>query len=142
MRRLTLLLFVALLCIADRPTAQQTLDMKGIKPKVKLEEVVSGHLAELNGKFKVRVSELTFEPGGYLGEHHHVGPGIRFVASGKLTFTQAGNATIYQAGDYFYESGNVVHTARNKTKSPVRVVFFEILPAEWNGPSVIPPKAY
>jgi hypothetical protein len=28
------------------------------------------------------------------------------------------------------------------TKSPARVVFFEILPAEWSGTSLIPPKAY
>ena len=142
MRRLMPLLFVALLNVADQSAAQHKVDTKGITPKVKLEEVISGHLAELNGKFKLRVSELTFEPGGSLGEHHHAGPGIRFVASGKLTFTQAGTSTIYQAGDYFYESGNVVHTAVNKTKSPVRVVFVEILPADWRGPSVIPPKAY
>jgi quercetin dioxygenase-like cupin family protein len=85
---------------------------------------------------------VTFEPGGSLGEHHHAGPGIRFVVAGKLTFVQAGKPTIYQAGDYFYESGNVVHTASNKTTSPVRVIFVEVLPTPWAGPSTIPPKAY
>lgn len=142
MRHLALLLVAALLNVADQSAAQQKPDSKGIAPKIKLEEVVSGHLAELNGKFKLRVTEVTFEPGGYLGEHHHVGPGIRFVLSGKLTFTQAGKSTIYQAGEYFFESGNVVHTAHNKTRSPVRVAFVEILPADWNGPTVIAPKAY
>lgn len=143
MRRPTLLvLFAALLAVADHPAAQSALDIKGIKPKVKLEEIVSGHLAELNGKFKLRVTEVTFEPGGHLGEHHHAGPGIRFVALGELTFTQAGKVTTYRAGDYFFESGNVVHTAQNKTKSPVRVVFVEILPMEWKGSSLISPRAY
>ena len=136
------MLFVALLAGADQSVAQPRVDAQGITAKVKLEEVVSGHLAELNGKFKLRVSELTFEPGAHLGLHHHVGPGIRYVVSGKVTFVQAGTATIYEAGDYFYESGNVVHTAQNKTKAPLRVLFFEILPAQWTGPSVIPPKAY
>ena len=142
MRRLTPLLLVALLSVADQSRAQPNVDTKGITPNVKLEEVISGHLAELNGKFKLRVTELTLAPGGYLGEHHHAGPGIRLVVSGKLTFTQAGKPVIYQAGDYFYESGNVVHTAHNQTNSPVLLVFVEILPAAWQGSSVIPPKAY
>jgi hypothetical protein len=42
----------------------------------------------------------------------------------------------------FYESGNIVHTAHNDTRSPLRVLFVEVLPADWKGPSVIPPKAH
>jgi hypothetical protein len=38
---------------------------------------LSGPLSELNGKFKLTVTELTLDPGGYVGEHNHVGPGIR-----------------------------------------------------------------
>ena len=122
--------------------AQQKVEAVGITPAVKLEEVVSGHLTELNGKFKLRVTELTFAPGASLGVHHHAGPGVRLVLSGELTFTQAGKATTYRAGDYFYESGNVVHTASNATKAPVRVAFFEVLPVQWSGPSLTPPRAY
>jgi quercetin dioxygenase-like cupin family protein len=142
MRRLTVLLLAALLHVADHSVAQQRVDIQGITAKVRLEEVLLGHLAELNGKFKLRVTELTVQPGGFLGEDHHAGPGIRLVASGRLTFTQAGKATIYQAGDYFFESGNVVHTATNQTGSPVRVIFVEVLPVDWQGPSVIPPRAH
>jgi quercetin dioxygenase-like cupin family protein len=141
MPRLAPMLFLALLIAADDSVAQQKVEMRSITAKVKLEEVISGHLTELNSKFKLRATELTIQPGGYLGPHHHVGPGIRFVASGKLTFTQAGKATIYEAGGYFYETGNIIHTAENKTTSPLRIIFFEILPAEWTGPSLIPPKA-
>lgn len=118
----------------------QKVEATGITPQVKAEEVISGHLTELNGKFKLRVTEVTFEPGAHLGAHHHAGPGMRYVVSGTLTFVQAGKATLYQAGDSFYESGNVVHTAHNKTSSPVRLMFFEVLPADWAGPSVIVPK--
>jgi quercetin dioxygenase-like cupin family protein len=63
------------------------------------------------------------------------------VLSGRVTFTEGGSSTVYQAGDYFYESGNIAHTAKNKTKSPLRMIFFEILPADWTGPTVIPPKS-
>ena len=142
MKRFTLILSVVLLGVAHHSVAQQKVDIKGITSNVKMEEVIYGHLADLNGKFKFRVSELSFEPGAHLGAHHHAGPGIRYVVSGRLTFVQAGKETIYQAGDFFYESGNVVHTAHNKSKQPLRVVFFEILPAQWASPSVIPPRSF
>jgi hypothetical protein len=54
----------------------------------------------------LQASEITSEPGGYTGEHHHVGPGIRYVASGTLTFEQEGKTTTYKTGDYVYEAGN------------------------------------
>jgi quercetin dioxygenase-like cupin family protein len=142
MKRVTPLLFLVLLSGADHSAAQTKVDARGITSKVRIEEVISGHLAELNGKFKLRATEVTFAPEADLGVHHHVGPGIRYVLSGKLTFTQAGKATIYQAGDYFYELGNVAHTAQNKTKAPLRVLFIEILRADWAGATVIPPKSY
>jgi quercetin dioxygenase-like cupin family protein len=141
MKRLVPLLFVLLLIGADRSTAQAKVDARGITSKVRIEEVISGHLAELNGKFKMRATEVTFAPGGELGAHHHGGPGLRYVLSGRVTFTEGGSSTVYQAGDYFYESGNIAHTAKNKTKSPLRMIFFEILPADWTGPTVIPPKS-
>lgn len=142
MTRFLPLLLVALLSVADHSGAQLPVDAKGITSKVKLEEVISGHLVELNGKFKLRATEVTIAPAGHLGVHHHGGPGIRYVISGKLTFTQGGKTTTYSAGDYFYESGNIAHTARNDTKAPLRLAFIELLPAGWAGPTVIPPKAY
>ena len=39
--------------------------------KVKHERVISCHLTELNGKYKLRITELTFEPGGHAGERQH-----------------------------------------------------------------------
>ena len=76
MVRFTLLLFVALLGAAGRLAAQESVEMRGIASAVKLEEVVFGHLTELNGKYKMRATEVTFAPGGYLGVYHHVGPGF------------------------------------------------------------------
>ncbi|MGA7532990.1 MAG: cupin domain-containing protein, partial [Pseudolabrys sp.] len=115
MVRFTLLLFVALLGAAGRLAAQESVEMRGITSAVKLEEVVFGHLTELNGKYKMRATEVTFAPGGYLGVHHHVGPGIRYVLSGEVTFTEGGRATVYKAGEYFFETGNLAHTAENKS---------------------------
>jgi hypothetical protein len=63
------LLLVALLDGADRLAAQETVEGRGITSVIKLEEVVYGHRPELNGKFKMRATELTFAPDAYLGVH-------------------------------------------------------------------------
>src|SRR5215204_946396 len=92
--RLMLVLFWVVLAGADR-LAAQTVEARGITSEIKLEEVVFGHLAEINGKFKLRATEVTFAPGAYLGVHHHVGPGIRYVLSGEVAFTEGGQTTVY-----------------------------------------------
>ena len=74
---------------------------------------------------------MTFASDAYLGVHHHIGPGIRYVISGEVTFTEGGQSTIYKAGEYFFETGNLAHTAQNKTNSPLRILFVEILPKDW-----------
>jgi len=107
MVRFTLLLFVALLGAAGRLAAQESVEMRGITSAVKLEEVVFGHLTELNGKYKMRATEVTFAPGGYLGVHHHVGPGIRYVLSGEVTFTEGGRATVYKPASTFLKRGTL-----------------------------------
>lgn len=140
MKPLALVLFVALLQFTGYSFAQQKVDRKGTASTVKLEQVVSGYLTDVNGKYKLQVTETTFEPGGYVSQHDHAGPGMRYVVSGELTLVQEGKATTYKAGEYFYEAGNIGNAASNKTKSPVRVIVFEILPADWKGGSAIPPK--
>jgi quercetin dioxygenase-like cupin family protein len=141
MSRLTLLLLVALLGGTDRLTAQESVETRGVTSAVKLDEVIFGHLTELNGKFKLRATELTFAPDGYVGVHHHIGPGIRYVISGELTFAEGGQETVYRAGEYFFETGNLAHTAQNKTNLPVRVLVVEILPKDWMAPAMIAPKS-
>ena len=138
--RFTLLLFAVMLSGVTRLSAQESVDVRGIGSTMKLEEVIYGHLQELNGKFKLRATEVTFAPGGYLGVHHHAGPGIRYVLSGEVAFTEGGQTTIYKAGDYFFETGNLAHTAENRTDLPLRILFVEILPKDWGGATVIPPK--
>src|SRR5215467_1245987 len=102
MMRIVFLLIATLLSGADRLAAQEQVEARGVK-------------SEVNDKFKVRATEFTFAPGALLGAHHHVGPGIRYIISDELTFTEGGVSTTYKAGDYFYETGNIVHTAENKT---------------------------
>jgi quercetin dioxygenase-like cupin family protein len=128
--------------LPPREAAAQTpagkVDTKGLTAKIKFESVLSGYLTELNGKYKLRVTELVLEPGGYVGEHHHKGPGIRQVTSGYMTYVLPDKTLVYGPGDFFFESGDVNHTAQNKTDAPMVHVLFEILPADLQGPSIMP----
>jgi quercetin dioxygenase-like cupin family protein len=141
MRHLTLLLLVTLLGGTDGVAAQDAVETRGVTSAIKIDEVIFGHLTELNGKFKLRATELTFAPDGYIGVHHHVGPGIRYVISGELTFAEGGQETVYKAGEYFFETGNLAHTAQNKTNVPLRILVMEILPKDWTAPAMIAPRS-
>ena len=130
-------LVAALVCGAEMPSSGKV-GKAGMESKTAFEHVISGHLSELSGKYKLRVTETTYAPGGHIGEHHHSGPGVRLVQSGELTYVQGEKTTVYTTGDYIYESGDVTHTAFNKTNGPVRILNFEILPVNWQGASPTP----
>jgi hypothetical protein len=84
---------------------------------------------------KVVMEEMTVpsEPG--------IGPGIRYIISGELTFAERGQETVYKAGEYFFETGNIVHTAQNKTNVPLRILVVEILPKDRTAPAMISPRS-
>lgn len=113
-------------------------DTKGLVAKIKFEAVLAGLLSELNGKYKLRVTELTLDPGGHVGEHNHVGPGIRQVTSVHMTYVLPDKAALYGPGEFFFESGDINHTVFNKTDAPMVHVLFEILPEDMKGPSLVP----
>ena len=122
---------------AEQPPVVES---EGKHGKIKLDEVIAGHLTELNGRYRLRVAEVTYDPGGHIGSHHHVGPGIRCVTAGQLTYVQPDKTTVYRAGDCFFESGAVSHTAHNATEKPVVLLNFQLLPAAWSEGSAIPPR--
>jgi len=49
--------------------------------------------------------------------------------------------TVYKAGEYFFETGNIVHTAQSKTNVPLRILVVEILPKDWTSPAMISPRS-
>jgi quercetin dioxygenase-like cupin family protein len=115
-------------------------DTKGLVARIKFESPIEGFLDQINGKYKLRVTELTLAPGGHVGEHNHVGPGIRQVTSGYMTYVLPKETIVYGPGDFFFESGAINHTVFNRTDQPMVHVLFEILPVELKGPSLIPVK--
>jgi len=111
MRRFTLLLLVALLGGTDRLAAQETVETRGIRSEVKIEEVIFGHLTELNGKFKLRATELTFAPDGYVGVHHHVGPEFDIFFPARLHLLREARRRSIKQATIFLKQGTS-HTPR------------------------------
>lgn len=138
-------IFTLLVSLCWVPTAfgQEAVkvDTHGLMAKIKFEHVLAGFLTELNDKYKLRVTELILEPGGHVGEHNHVGPGIRLVTSGHMTYVLPNKTVTYGPGEFFFESGDVTHSVYNKTDAPMVHLLFEILSADLKGPSLIPPKS-
>jgi quercetin dioxygenase-like cupin family protein len=139
---LAILPLIGLAARADEAAAQTTgspvkVDTNGLVAKIKFEAPLAGFLNDINGKYKLRVTELTLAPGGHIGEHNHVGPGIRQVTSGYMTYVLPDKTIVYGPGDFFFESGDINHTVFNKTNEPMLHVLFEFLPVDLNGTSLI-----
>lgn len=113
-------------------------DTKGVTATILYEAPINGgHVAELKGAYKLRVTEIAIAPGGYVGDHNHLGPGIRQMTQGEMKYILPDRTVIYGMGDFFFETGDVSH----RVESPVRSkhLLFEILPIDVDGPSLIPP---
>lgn len=102
-------------------------EKQGVTSKVTIEAEVDGLTA---GKYNMLLFHVVWEPEGFVGEHTHGGPGIRWLASGSLTITEEGTK-IYKAGDYYFEPAGS-HMARvdadKSRKSDLYI--FTIAPAE------------
>ena len=115
-------------------------EMKDVHPELRFEQVISGHVRDLNGRYKFRVSEVTYEPGGFVGDHNHPGPGVRVIMAGEFTYAKGDKTVVYKAGDAFFEPGDMTHRAYNRGNGILKVMSIEIVPADYNGPAVIPPQ--
>jgi quercetin dioxygenase-like cupin family protein len=123
--------------------ADETLkvDTRGVTAKILYEAPIDGgHLPELKGKYKMRITEITIAPGGQVGDHNHLGPGIRQMTVGEMEYILPDKTMIYRAGDFFFETGDVSHRVNNKTSAPNTHLLFEILPLDLKGASLIVPK--
>lgn len=114
-------------------------ESKGLHSTIKFEQVLSGHLTDVNGKYKLRIGEVVLDPEGYVSEHQHRGPGIRVITADELTIVENGKTRVYKTGDYFLEPGNITNAANNKGKVPLTNLQFELLPADLKGGSSFVP---
>jgi len=123
---------------ADEPLK---VDTRGVTAKILYEAPIDGgHLPELKGKYKMRITEITIAPGGHVGDHNHLGPGIRQMTVSEMEYILPNKTMIYRAGDFFFETGDVSHRVNNKTSEPNTHLLFEILPLDLQGASLIIPR--
>jgi quercetin dioxygenase-like cupin family protein len=116
-------------------------DTKGVTAKILYEAPINGgHLPELTGKYKLRITEISIAPGGHVGDHNHLGPGIRQMTVGEMEYIMPHMTSTYRAGDYFFETGDISHRVINKSGVANTHLLFEILPADLKGPSLILPR--
>lgn len=121
---------IALACLLSIGVAKADgVDLKGFHAKVLAELSDLGHLSELNGKYRIRVTQVTMDPGGYMHAHHHLGPGLRCIQTGEMKYEIGGKTTIYKPGDCFTETGAMTHESSNIGSVPVVLLNFELLPA-------------
>lgn len=145
MRRKTILCVGIVLCLvislAHRNTGGQTrVETKDVQAVQRFEQVISGHVTELNGKYKFRVSEVTYQPGGFVGDHNHAGPRVRVIMAGEFTYVKGDQTIVYKAGDAFFEPGDMTHRAFNRGNAILKVMNVEIPPADFRGSALIPPQ--
>lgn len=130
--------FQAFLLLNAKSQEPLKVDTKGVTAEILHEAPISGgHVAELKGKYKLRVTEIAIAPGGYVGDHNHLGPGIRQMTEGDMEYIMPDRTVTYRMGDYFFETGDVSHRVESPSLS--KHLLFEILPIDVHGPSLIPP---
>lgn len=114
-------------------------DTKGVTAKILYEAPISGgHIGELKGRYKLRFTEIAIAPGGYVGAHNHLGPGIRQMTVGEMEYILPNKTVTYRTGDYFFETGDVSHRVINQSNEICKHLLFEILPVDLGGASLIP----
>jgi quercetin dioxygenase-like cupin family protein len=99
--------------------------------------ITGGYTAQVEGikiKFKgpvdVAVVHVTFQPGGTLGWHSHLGATLVAVKSGTVTRVNAGGCDpqSFSAGQGFAEDPTLVHVALNKSSEPAETYVTFIVP--------------
>ncbi|HKQ25752.1 MAG TPA: cupin domain-containing protein [Burkholderiales bacterium] len=116
-------------------------DTQGVTAKILYEAPINGgHVPDLKGKYKMRITEITIAAGGHVGDHNHVGPGIRQMTAGEMEYILPDKTVIYRTGDFFFETGDISHRVNNKTAEPNSHLLFEILPMDAKGASLILPR--
>jgi quercetin dioxygenase-like cupin family protein len=91
---------------------------------------VDGIKVKIKGPVDVAVVHVTFQPGGTLGWHSHLGATFVMVTSGTVTRVNADGCTSesFSAGQGFFEEPNAVHMALDKSSEPAETYVTFIVP--------------
>ena len=138
MHRYILTLLVVLLSLTSATGQEPVKGYQGSVAKSKL-KACRRLLDELNDHYKLRVTELTLAPGGHVGEHNHVGPGIRLVTAGSMTYVLPDKTVVY--GPVSSRIGGCQSYRLQEDRGTDDTFPLRILPSDLKGPSFMPVKA-
>jgi quercetin dioxygenase-like cupin family protein len=84
------------------------------------------------GKYVLRMTEYSMEPGGKVASHTHKGPGLRYVLEGAIAieFNKGDKVETYHAGQTYFEPAGFHYGGYNAGSGRTRVIIVELLPAE------------
>lgn len=129
--------------VAAQPAQSESLrvDTEGVVARILFEAVIDGgHVPEFVDKYKLRVTEIAIAAGGHVGDHNHLGPGIRQMTEGSMDYLLPDRTVTYDVGDFFFQTGDVSHRVEDVSGTVSKHLLFEVLPIEVEGASLILPK--
>jgi len=92
-------------------------------------KVLMENQVELPSKhITTKTIRVIFPPAYKTPQHTHEGPGPRYVIKGKLKVIEGGKTNIYQAGDVFWESGQLM-SVENLSGQAAEMIIVELVPA-------------
>jgi quercetin dioxygenase-like cupin family protein len=92
-------------------------------------KVLMENQVELTSKhITAKTIRVIFPPAYKTPQHTHDGPGPRYVIKGKLKVIEGGKTNIYEAGDVFWESGQLM-SVENLSGQPAEMIIVEMVPA-------------
>ena len=92
-------------------------------------KVLMENKVELTNKHvTAKTIRVIFPPAFKTPQHTHEGPGPRYVIKGKLKVIEGGKTNIYQAGDVFWESGQLM-SVENLSDQAAEMIIVELVPA-------------
>jgi quercetin dioxygenase-like cupin family protein len=113
---------LAVLGTAQRITA---IESHGVTLQVLKEDIVGG-LAP--GKYRMRATEITAEPGRSIGELTHAGRGMAYIFNGTVTSAEDGQQKSYTAGEGASATQSRARRYKNEGRDVLKMVVFEVLP--------------
>jgi quercetin dioxygenase-like cupin family protein len=84
------------------------------------------------GKYVLRITEYSMEPGAKIASHVHKGPGLRYVLEGSIAieFVKGDKIETYHTGSTYFEPAGHHYGGYNAGSGRARVIIVELLPFE------------
>jgi quercetin dioxygenase-like cupin family protein len=114
---------LAVLSLTQRTTASES---HGVTLQVLREDIVDDLVPK---KYRMRATEITVEPGRWIGELTHGGRGMAYIFTGTVTFEEDGQRKSYRAGEGVSVARPGGHRYKNEGRDVLKLVAFEVFPA-------------